>query len=96
MVTSTVQSSLTPEKIVFHVITDKKTYAGMHSWFALNPISPAIIEVKGVHQFDWLTRDNAPVLEAIENHNGICNYYHGNHISDTNVGDTVTPRSFAS
>nr|KAJ0211706.1 hypothetical protein LSAT_V11C400168910 [Lactuca sativa] len=96
VVTSTVQSSLTPEKIVFHVITDKKTYAGMHSRFALNPISPAIIEVKGVHQFDWLTRDNAPVLEAIENHNGICNYYHGNHISGTNVGDTVTPRSFSS
>ncbi|XP_023757635.2 probable galacturonosyltransferase 14 [Lactuca sativa] len=96
VVTSTVQSSLTPEKIVFHVITDKKTYAGMHSWFALNPISPAIIEVKGVHQFDWLTRDNVPVLEAVENHNGIRNYYHGNHISDTNVGDTVTPRSFAS
>nr|KAJ0188387.1 hypothetical protein LSAT_V11C900473640 [Lactuca sativa] len=86
VVTSTVQSSLTPEKIVFHVITDKKTYAGMHSWFALNPISLAIIEVK----------DNVPVLEAIENHNGIRNYYHGNHISGTNVGDTVTPRSLAS
>ncbi|CAI9263784.1 unnamed protein product [Lactuca saligna] len=96
VVTSTVQSSLTPEKIVFHVITNKKTYAGMHSWFALNPISPAIIEVKGVHQFDWLTRDNVPVLEAVENHNGLRNYYHGNHISGTNVGDRVTPRSFAS
>ncbi|KAJ9671027.1 hypothetical protein PVL29_027148 [Vitis rotundifolia] len=30
-VNSAVQSSLQPEKIVFHVITDKKTYAGMHS-----------------------------------------------------------------
>ncbi|KAJ9678086.1 hypothetical protein PVL29_022849 [Vitis rotundifolia] len=30
-VNSVVQSSLQPEKIVFHVITDKKTYAGMHS-----------------------------------------------------------------
>ncbi|CAI9302873.1 unnamed protein product [Lactuca saligna] len=96
VLTSIVQSSLTPEKIVLHVITDKKTYAGMHSWFALNAISPAIIEVKGVHQFDWLTRDNVPVLEAVENHNGIRNYYHGNHIPGTNVGDTVTPRSFAS
>ena len=71
VVSSAVQSSLTPKKIVFHVITDKKTYAGMHSWFALNPISPAIIEVKGVHQFDWLTRDNVPVHEAVENHIGI-------------------------
>ncbi|KAI3704727.1 hypothetical protein L1987_74954 [Smallanthus sonchifolius] len=96
VVTSAVQSSLSPEKIVFHVITDKKTYAGMHSWFALNPISPAIVEVKGVHQFDWLTRDNVPVLEAMENHNGIRNYYHGNHISGANLGDNTTPRLFAS
>ncbi|KAI3799123.1 hypothetical protein L1987_34413 [Smallanthus sonchifolius] len=66
VVTSAVQSSQTPEKIVFHVITDKKTYAGMHSWFALNPISPAIIEVKGVHQFDWLTRDNVPLFPNLD------------------------------
>ncbi|KAF5957543.1 hypothetical protein HYC85_004768 [Camellia sinensis] len=95
VVTSTVQSFLKPEKVVFHVITDKKTYAGMHSWFALNPISPAIVEVKGVHQFDWLTRENVPVLEAVENHNGIRNYYHGNHIAGANLSET-TPRTFAS
>ncbi|XAR71285.1 Polygalacturonate 4-alpha-galacturonosyltransferase [Bertholletia excelsa] len=95
VVTSTVQSSVNPEKIVFHVITDKKTYAGMHSWFALNPVSPAIVEVKGVHQFDWLTRENVPVLEAVESHNGIRNYYHGNHIAGANLSET-TPRTFAS
>ncbi|CAN1163027.1 Probable galacturonosyltransferase 13 [Linum perenne] len=95
VVTSTVMSSKNPEKIVFHVITDKKTYAGMHSWFALNPVSPAIIEVKGVHQFDWLTRENVPVLEAVENHNSIRNYYHGNHVAGANLSET-TPRMFAS
>lgn len=95
VVSSTVQSSLKPEKIVFHVITDKKTYAGMHSWFALNSVFPAIVEVKGVHQFDWLTRENVPVLEAVENHNGIRNYYHGNHIAGANPS-TTTPRMFAS
>uniref|UniRef100_A0A2C9WJ99 Hexosyltransferase n=1 Tax=Manihot esculenta TaxID=3983 RepID=A0A2C9WJ99_MANES len=95
VVSSTVQSSLKPEKIVFHVITDKKTYAGMHSWFALNSVAPAIVEVKGVHQFDWLTRENVPVLEAVENHTGIRNYYHGNHIAGTNLS-TTTPRMFAS
>lgn len=95
VVASTVQSSLKPEKVVFHVITDKKTYAGMHSWFALNPVSPAIVEVKGVHQFDWLTRENVPVLEAVENQNGIRNYYHGNHVAGANLSDT-TPRTFAS
>ncbi|KAA8547930.1 hypothetical protein F0562_004359 [Nyssa sinensis] len=95
VVSSTVQSSLNPEKIVFHVITDKKTYAGMHSWFALNPVSPAILEVKSVHQFDWLTRENVPVLEAVENHYGIRNYYHGNHVAGANLSET-TPRMFAS
>nr|GMD49869.1 probable galacturonosyltransferase 13 isoform X1 [Ipomoea batatas] len=95
VVNSAVQSSLKPEKIVFHVITDKKTYPGMHSWFALNPVSPAIVEVKGVHQFDWLTRENVPVLEAVETHSGIRNYYHGNHVAGANLSDT-TPRSFAS
>lgn len=95
VVASAIQSSSRPEKIVFHVITDKKTYAGMHSWFALNPLSPAIVEVKGVHQFDWLTRENVPVLEAIESHNGIRNYYHGNHFAGANLNET-TPRNFAS
>lgn len=95
VVSSAVHSSLTPGKIVFHVITDKKTYAGMHSWFALNPLSPAIVEVKGIHQFDWLTRENVPVLEAIESHSGIRNYYHGNHVAGANLSET-TPRSFAS
>nr|GMD51883.1 probable galacturonosyltransferase 13 isoform X2 [Ipomoea batatas] len=85
VVNSAVQSSLKPEKIVFHVITDKKTYPGMHSWFALNPVSPAIVEVKGVHQFDWLTRENVPVLEAVETHSGIRNYYHGNHVAGANL-----------
>ncbi|MQL85679.1 hypothetical protein Taro_018194 [Colocasia esculenta] len=94
VVTSAVRSSLKPEKIVFHVITDKKTYAGMHSWFALNPLNPAIIEVKGVHQFDWLTTENVPILEAIESHQGIRNHYHGNQISGANIEEN--PRVFAS
>ncbi|CAN4079441.1 unnamed protein product [Withania somnifera] len=95
VVNSAVQSSMKPEKIVFHVITDKKTYAGMHSWFALNPVTPALVEVKGVHQFDWLTRENVPVLEAVESHNVIRKYYHGNHLTGANLSDT-TPRFFAS
>jgi alpha-1,4-galacturonosyltransferase len=95
VVASTVQSSQKPENIVFHVITDKKTYAGMHSWFALNPPSPAIVEVKGIHQFDWLTRENVPVLEAVESQNAIRDYYHGNHVIGANLSD-ISPRKFAS
>ncbi|CAN6470096.1 unnamed protein product [Victoria cruziana] len=94
VVSSTVKASAKPEKIVFHLITDKKTYAAMHSWFALNPLSAAIIEVKGTHQFDWLTRENIPVLEAMESHQGIRKYYHGSHTAATNLSDN--PRLLSS
>uniref|UniRef100_A0A7N0RFQ0 Hexosyltransferase n=2 Tax=Kalanchoe fedtschenkoi TaxID=63787 RepID=A0A7N0RFQ0_KALFE len=95
VVNSAISAASSPEKLVFHVITDKKTYAGMHSWFALNPVSPTVLEVKGLHQFDWLTRENVPVLEAVESHYGIRNYYHGNHLAGANLSN-ITPRVFAS
>jgi alpha-1,4-galacturonosyltransferase len=85
VVTSTVHNAANPEKIVFHVITDKKMYAAMHAWFSLNPLSQAIVEVKGVHQFDWLTRANVPVLEAMETSDDIKRYYHGDHAAGTNI-----------
>ncbi|XP_078155124.1 galacturonosyltransferase 14 [Carex rostrata] len=94
VVSSAIQSSENAERLVFHIITDKKTYPGMHSWFALNPISPAIIEVKSVHQYGWLTRENVPVLEAMENHNFVRSHYHGNRASAISGGDN--PRAFAS
>jgi alpha-1,4-galacturonosyltransferase len=85
VVASTVHNAADPEKIIFHVITDKKTYAAMHAWFSLNPLSPAIVEVKGVHQFDWLTRDNVPVLQAMETSQDMKRYYHGDHTAGTNI-----------
>uniref|UniRef100_A0A7N0VCM1 Hexosyltransferase n=1 Tax=Kalanchoe fedtschenkoi TaxID=63787 RepID=A0A7N0VCM1_KALFE len=63
---SLVRNSLRPEKIVLHVITDRKTYSPMQAWFSLHPLGPALIEVKGLHHFDWLTKGSVPVLEAME------------------------------
>ncbi|CAH1434306.1 unnamed protein product [Lactuca virosa] len=68
VVNSAIHSSSSPEKIVFHVITDKKT-------------------------------DNVPVLEAVESHDGVRDYYYnGNHVSMEefrgNLG--ISPRVFAS
>ncbi|CAI9276935.1 unnamed protein product [Lactuca saligna] len=99
VVNSAIQSSASPEKMVFHVITDKKTYAGMHSWFALNSPSPAIVEVKGVHQFDFLTRDNVPVVQALEDLDGVRDYYYnGNYVSREVFRGSfgISPRVFAS
>ncbi|KAK9689076.1 hypothetical protein RND81_09G033900 [Saponaria officinalis] len=63
---SLVHNSLRPEKIVLHIITDKKTYAPMNAWFSLNSLAPAVIEVKALNQFDWISKGKVPVLEAME------------------------------
>ncbi|GLJ47422.1 hypothetical protein SUGI_1000800 [Cryptomeria japonica] len=94
VVSSTVKNFAKPEMVVFHLITDKKTYAAMHAWFAFHPLSPAIIEVKSVHQFEWLTKKNVTALEALETHHNVQRYYHGDHIIDTNFNDS--PRIMAS
>ncbi|OAE18650.1 hypothetical protein AXG93_3810s1190 [Marchantia polymorpha subsp. ruderalis] len=90
VVSSAIKNALEPRKIVFHVITDQKTYAAMHSWFSLHPLPPAIVEVKGVHQFDWLTKDNVPVLEVLESSADILRYYHGDHSAGTDLSDSPT------
>ena len=66
-VASAARSAANPGRLVFHVVTDKKSYVPMHSWFALHPASPAVVEVKGLHQFDW--RDSgvvASVMRTVE------------------------------
>jgi hypothetical protein len=66
-VASAVSSSADPSRLVFHVVTDKKSYVPMHSWFALHPVSPAVVEVKGLHQFDWRDGDAiASVMRTID------------------------------
>jgi alpha-1,4-galacturonosyltransferase len=88
VVSSIVRNANEPSTIVVHVITDRKTYAAMHAWFALYPLPPAIVEVKGVHQFPWLTKEHVPVLEALENHNNLLWYYHGDHATGTDLNDS--------
>ncbi|KAK1404847.1 Hexosyltransferase [Heracleum sosnowskyi] len=68
VISSTVKSSGNPEKLVFHVVTDKKTYSPMHSWFAMNIVASAVVEVKGLHQYDWSHEVNIGVKEMLEIH----------------------------
>ncbi|KAK3161824.1 hypothetical protein QOZ80_1BG0082000 [Eleusine coracana subsp. coracana] len=66
-VASAVASSAHPARLVFHVVTDKKSYVAMHSWFALHPVFPAVVEVKGLHQFDWRDGDVvASVMRTVD------------------------------
>ncbi|GFP87887.1 probable galacturonosyltransferase 15 [Phtheirospermum japonicum] len=74
VISSTIETSTDPEKLVFHVVTDKKTYASMHAWFAINTIDSGVVEVKGLHQYDWSHEVNVAVKEMLEIHHQIWNH----------------------
>ncbi|KAK6134406.1 hypothetical protein DH2020_031838 [Rehmannia glutinosa] len=74
VISSTIKTSSNPEKLVFHVVTDKKTYASMHAWFAINTVDSAVVEVKGLHQYDWPHEVNIAVKEMLEIHHQIWNH----------------------
>ncbi|KAL8510523.1 hypothetical protein ACS0TY_017371 [Phlomoides rotata] len=74
---SLVHNSLHPEKVVLHIITEGKTYAPMQAWFSLHPLTPAIIEVKALHHFDWFTKGKVPVLEAMEKDQKVRSQFRG-------------------
>lgn len=76
VVTSTVENSINPEKLVFHIVTDKKTYAPMHAWFATNSIKSAVVELRGLHQYDWSEEMNAGVKEMLETNHLIWKHYY--------------------
>ncbi|GMN54888.1 hypothetical protein TIFTF001_024016 [Ficus carica] len=78
VVSSTIQNSANPEKLVFHIVTDKKTYTPMHAWFAINPIKSAVVEVKGLHHYDWPQEVNVKVKEMLEIHHLIWRHYYNN------------------
>ncbi|KAK6934389.1 Glycosyl transferase, family 8 [Dillenia turbinata] len=74
---SLVRNSLQPERVVLHIITDRKTYYPMQAWFSLHPLQPAIIEVKALHQFDWFAKGKVPVLEAMEKDQKVRSQFRG-------------------
>lgn len=96
-VSSTVRSSANPEKLVFHIVTDKKTYTAMHAWFALNPMFPAILEVKGLHQFEWPSHINATIMATVEElHQGLrAHRYYTSTDQEYRRYEASTPSSFS-
>ncbi|TMW96616.1 hypothetical protein EJD97_007110 [Solanum chilense] len=74
VVSSTIKSSSIPERLVFHIVTDKKTYTAMHAWFAVNSVNSAVLEVRGLHQYDWSHEVNIGIKEMIEIHRLICSH----------------------
>ncbi|XP_061369852.1 probable galacturonosyltransferase 15 [Gastrolobium bilobum] len=79
VVTSTIENSDNPERLVFHIVTDKKTYTPMHAWFAINSIKSAVVEVRGLHHYDWSEERNAGVKEMLETNHLIWKHYYNNY-----------------
>ncbi|KAI4385069.1 hypothetical protein MLD38_003133 [Melastoma candidum] len=77
VISSACKTAANPESFVFHIITDKKTYTAMHTWFAINPVEPAVIEVKGLHQYDWPEEVNNKVKEVIDFHRQLWSQFYG-------------------
>ncbi|KAG6570569.1 putative galacturonosyltransferase 15, partial [Cucurbita argyrosperma subsp. sororia] len=86
VVSSTVWNSADPRKLVFHIVTDKKTYTPMHAWFATNSVHDSVVvEVKGLHQFDWSEDVNSRVHDMFEIHRSIWKRYY-NDFKEANFG----------
>ncbi|KAK7300132.1 hypothetical protein RJT34_10967 [Clitoria ternatea] len=79
VVTSTVHNSANPEALVFHIVTDKKTYTPMHTWFAINSIESAVVEVKGLHHYDWPEEVNDAIKEMLETNQLIWKHHYNNY-----------------
>ncbi|XP_074357406.1 putative galacturonosyltransferase 15 isoform X2 [Apium graveolens] len=77
-ITSAIKNSVSPEKMVFHLVTNKKTYTSMHAWFAKFPIKSAVLEVKGLHQYDWSHEVNYGVKVMLEIHHLIWRHAYKN------------------
>ncbi|CAN1224155.1 Probable galacturonosyltransferase 12 [Linum grandiflorum] len=82
---SVVHNSLRPHKCVIHIITDRKTYYPMQAWFSLHPLSPAIVEVKALHHFDWFSKGKVPVLEAMEKDQKVRSQFRANNTEKPRV-----------
>lgn len=78
VISSAVKNSANPGKLVFHIVTDKKTYTSMHAWFAVNSICSAVVEVKGLHQYDWSHKVNVGVREMLRIHHLIWDHNYNN------------------
>ncbi|OVA16240.1 Glycosyl transferase [Macleaya cordata] len=54
VVNSTVSTSMEPEKIVFHLVTDALNFPAMTMWFLLNPPGRATIQIESLDNFEFL------------------------------------------
>ncbi|KAF3510611.1 hypothetical protein F2Q69_00007953 [Brassica cretica] len=88
VVNSTALNSKTPEKVVFHLVTN-----AMKSWFAMNMdnLRGVTVEVQKFEDFKWLNASYVPVLKQLTDNS----LYHVCVFSDNIVATSVVVNSTA-
>lgn len=61
--------------MIFHIVTDRKTYTSMHAWSSMNPIKLAIVEFKGLHHHDWSHEVNVGLKQMLQIRRLIWSYH---------------------
>ncbi|KAK4493093.1 hypothetical protein RD792_018065 [Penstemon davidsonii] len=88
VVNSTAINSNNPDKVVFHLITDKVNYAAMRAWFTINSFKGVTVNVQKIEDFHWLNASYVPVLKQLQDSETQNYYFSGN------GGDKRTPIKF--
>lgn len=63
VVNSTVSSAMEPEKIVIHIVTDSLNLPAISTWFLLNPLGKATIQIQSIDNFKWLSSQNISAMD---------------------------------
>lgn len=86
VVNSTALHAKEPEKHVFHIVTDKLSFAAMKMWFLVNAPTGATIEIMNVDDFTWLNSSYCPVLRQLESARMIEYYFKAHQSSSLTAG----------
>ncbi|GAA0154052.1 transferase [Lithospermum erythrorhizon] len=78
VVNSTACNSRSPEKVVFHLVTDEVNYAAMKAWFSINSFRGVTVDVQKFEDFTWLNASYVPVLKQLQDSNTQNYYFSGN------------------
>ncbi|XP_057487277.1 probable galacturonosyltransferase 10 [Actinidia eriantha] len=74
VVNSTALNSKSPDRVVFHLVTDEVNYAAMKAWFSLNSFRGVTVDVQKFEDFSWLNASYVPVLKQLQD-SDTQNYY---------------------
>ncbi|KAK3021075.1 hypothetical protein RJ639_046096 [Escallonia herrerae] len=78
VVNSTASNSKSPDKVVFHLVTDEVNYAAMKAWFSMNSSRGVTVDVQKIEDFSWLNASYVPVLKQLQDSDTQNYYFSGN------------------